>query len=435
MKETEIIEFMSDIDDEYIDEVRERERCGGRKRRTWLRTAAIAACAALVLGGAFAVWRGLSRPGAPETPTTPGVTDPAGVFDPDFMIYNGALVKYLGTDTTVTVPRGVSTIAAGAFRTSSSSSSITEIRLSEDVKDISEEAFAGLGALERIDVPPGNDAFTFGEGVLSAANGSIHFSLDKDDRIDVAQFLETLEKMGRIKEYTERDITFVFGDVVLVARSEALPEPDPDSVEQRSAWYAVRSVSAFGRTFEVERGKYFDKGTLADGVIEVNALFELFRADGAVVYEKRVSDFGLAVVITPSGVTEIYNSTDAPCNEAAATPTWYNDPIVWFGVDEDGRLTYTRTPRKYAFDQSLDLELRYCTGRDEFAREEGIVTFDGAKIAYVPERTYTAGEVFDLDDLFADWRRNLGSFDEELKEYATLDELISYNRELYEAAR
>lgn len=428
MNSTKLLELISDIDDKYIEEVRKTSQSPGRKRTVFQRIAVIAACAALTVGCAFAALYIHDRLAVPPSTVSPGK------IDRDFVIENGVLLRYAGADTTVTVPDGVSEIASGAFRTSSSSSQITEIKLNNDVKVISDGAFSGLDMLDTITVPQDNTAFSFESGVLSASDGSVHFALDAGERIDVAGFLDTLEKMGRMKEYTERDISFVFGDVVLVCRSEPIPAPDPESGKERSAWYTVKSVSAFGQTFEIAKGKYYKRSSMTDGVIETNALFELFLTDDAVVYEKRVSDFGLAVVITGSGVTEIYNSCDAPWNADETTPTWYNEPVIWFGVGDDGRLTYTRTPRKYAFDQSLDLEIRYCVGRDEFAFEEGTVDFDGANVVYVPENRKSAGEVFDLDKLFKDWRNGLGSNDEELKAYATLDELIAHNRVICERA-
>lgn len=55
MRSTELFELMSDIDDQYIDEVRERAQNAGTKRTNVLRLALIAACAALVIGSAYAV--------------------------------------------------------------------------------------------------------------------------------------------------------------------------------------------------------------------------------------------------------------------------------------------------------------------------------------------------------------------------------------------
>ena len=55
MRSTELFELMSDIDDKYIDEVRENAQNAKKKRPSTLRIAVIAACAALVIGGAYAV--------------------------------------------------------------------------------------------------------------------------------------------------------------------------------------------------------------------------------------------------------------------------------------------------------------------------------------------------------------------------------------------
>ena len=426
MNSTDFIEIFSETDDIYINEVR-REAERKRPRIRVVRIAAtVAALAVLTVGSALAARFAAPRPS--------GTTDPA-VVRSDFVIENGELLGYLGDNSDVTVPDGVVSISSAAFRRSRDPSSIVRINLNSAVETIAADAFSGLDSLEEITVPEDNASFSFGDGILSASDGSIHFALESDGQIDGQAFIGTLEKMGRMKEYTERDVSFVFGDAVLVLHSEPIPQPDPETGAERSAWYTVRSVSAFGKTYVIEKGKYYEEGSLANGVIEVNALFELFLTDDAVVYEKKVSDFGLAVVISRDGVTEIYNSGASPWwGDGVTSETWYNDPVIWFGTDEEGRLTYTRTPRKYAFDQSLDLEIRYCVGRDELAREVGYVSFEGGVPVMTAERSYTAEELFDLDDLFVRWSRGLGSFDEELKTFGSIDDLIVYNRDLYEKA-
>lgn len=97
------------------------------------------------------------------------------------------------------------------------------------------------------------------------------------------------------------------------------------------------------------------------------------------------------------------------------------------------------------FGQVLGWNLTKCVSRDEFALEDGYVTFEGDKINYHPEKTYTADEIFDLDEQYGQILKSFQEvgqipIEDPGKHYGvficdTLDELLAHNSTIYERAK
>lgn len=69
----------------------------------------------------------------------------------DFIIQQGVLKQYTGSEAVVAVPDGVQEIGYGAFR---GDSTVRQVVLPDGVRKIGSMAFAGCGALEQIRIPP-----------------------------------------------------------------------------------------------------------------------------------------------------------------------------------------------------------------------------------------------------------------------------------------
>ena len=87
----------------------------------------------------------------------------------DFVIENGVLIKYKGTDPVVTVPDGVTSIGGGAFSYCSSLNSVT---LPEGLTSIGSSAFSGCSSLTSVTLPEGltcigNEAFQWCKSLTS----------------------------------------------------------------------------------------------------------------------------------------------------------------------------------------------------------------------------------------------------------------------------
>lgn len=89
--------------------------------------------------------------GSGEDPDTGSDKDP-GSPSADFVIENGVLVEYTGSDTTVTVPNGVTVIGERAF---AEQRFITRVILPTGVTRIEEQAFLRCSSLSQITLPTG----------------------------------------------------------------------------------------------------------------------------------------------------------------------------------------------------------------------------------------------------------------------------------------
>ena len=129
-----------------------------------------------------------------------------------------------------------------------------------------------------------------------------------------------------------------------------------------------------------------------------------FTADGAFVFEYENLD---TFLINGNGVISLLQSKDRYPDKSAeladdkdALGSYQNQSFYSFTLRADGTLGYIRTPRKYLFTNSFAEQIRYCISLDEFAKEEGYVTFEDGQPVYHPEKKYTAGEIYDIEDMY-----------------------------------
>ncbi len=169
-----------------------------------------------------------------------------------------------------------------------------------------------------------------------------------------------------------------------------------------------------------------------------------FTADGAFVFEYENLD---TFLITKEGTfsllqSEHRNERPVAPNDKDELDAWNNQSFYSFTLRDDGTLGYTRTPRKYLFTNIFADQIRYCTSLSEFAKEEGYVEFEDGQPVYHPEKKYTAGEVYDIEELY----RSTMAFaaeQENKEEYLKIidfpdtdsfEEFLTYNKERYKEA-
>ena len=70
----------------------------------------------------------------------------------DFIITDGVLVEYIGSDKVVMIPYGVTSIGDGAFY---GCESLTSVVIPSDVESIGDDAFNGCRSLTNIAIPSG----------------------------------------------------------------------------------------------------------------------------------------------------------------------------------------------------------------------------------------------------------------------------------------
>ena len=68
----------------------------------------------------------------------------------DFIIENGVLKKYTGSDSMVDIPDGVTSIGEGAFR---GFKNLTSVIIPDSVERIGKEAFSGCSSIENVTIP------------------------------------------------------------------------------------------------------------------------------------------------------------------------------------------------------------------------------------------------------------------------------------------
>lgn len=103
---------------------------------------------------------------------TVGIVIPQGVKAEEveeFVIEDGVLTKYNGTDTEVTIPKGVKRIANYVF---SNKKDISKVTIPEGVVSIGDAVFSGCSSLETIEIPStvsyfGERAFGYGSDLIN----------------------------------------------------------------------------------------------------------------------------------------------------------------------------------------------------------------------------------------------------------------------------
>lgn len=156
---------------------------------------------------------------------------------------------------------------------------------------------------------------------------------------------------------------------------------------------------------------------------------DLFRAEGLTVFDKLRGHIGDSYLFTETGIIEFHEdrsesglSVSFFARRMANAPDT-DDPLALYDLGYE--LCYTLYANKYndRFAQSEKKStwvLEVATAADELCYETGRVTHDGGNLSFIPEATYTVGDLYDLDALFKRARRD-GNF----TEFEKLEDLLA----------
>ena len=367
-----------------------------------LRYAALAACVCLI--ATAAVLPGLNQ------------------SQDSFLIENGVLLSYTGTDTEIVIPDSVTAISAGAMQVSSSAAEITTVTLGKNVKVIDEQAFSGLVSLTEVKVPEENGYFQFQNGILLSADGSLY--------VGMAETFSESEKLSSLVDAMHSGILdgssisrFVVGRGVMELRMADAGDNAEDYEIFSGKVCSITALSAYGHTF-----------TLTEPIeLSRRISLQAFEADGHFVFSLATTSAGRKVYIfTQDSIYEL-DSRGLPygyLGDLYENEADYNRSVIDYYSNGDGTLGYKRTALKYRNPTAIDLILEYCTGRDEFCYETGTVSFHVGEPVYTVQKTYSVSETFSLETAFRNWKGVRPD-----KDIESLDELLASNAVKYESAK
>lgn len=130
-----------------------------KKMNVWIkRMSAIAACFIVVIAAVLVVNH---------------MNQPVIIDENGFHIENGVLLRYTGSETDVTIPEEVETIADFTFLENQNANKIEVVRLGASVQKVEINAFAGLDHLVDIIIAANNLSFVEEDGLLMTSDGSI----------------------------------------------------------------------------------------------------------------------------------------------------------------------------------------------------------------------------------------------------------------------
>lgn len=409
MKNTQLFYLISSIDDKYIEEAQTYENKSSAKADL-KRIFTAAACVLLVIGLTSAGVRMIRTGDHEDTkPPVTHTTEPPIVSASDFVVENGILLSYTGNETEIFLPSGITKIAANCFSSAKNPDEITSITLNSEIKMIEQTAFSGLSALDKITVPEDNTNFHSNDGIISTADGKFYFAPITYAK-DPTAFFKLIETMNSAMSPDTKTAQISIGDAILtVDFQKSIIGSDTYTYMYMSA------LAAYGHEIK------FDPTALHGGY-PLNGNFEIdfIQTDTVFVMQMTVNGIGDKWLFCQDGVYEFYDTIDSA--------DYLNQPVISFETRSDGKIGYLKRPRKYIVTQTCESDiLNNCTSLDEICTEQGYISFSDKDIIYNAEKAYTVSEVFDIDKLFAEWKK-IAANSPELSHIASLEELIEYNK-------
>lgn len=165
MKEIDFLDAVGRVDKQYIEECITYKP--PKKLNVWVkRMSAIAACFMVIIGAILIINH---------------MNQPVIIDENGFYIENGVLLKYTGSETDITIPEEVETIADFTFLENTNASKIEVVRLGASVQKVETNAFAGLENLVDIIIAANNLSFVEEDGLLMTSDGSILLRYERED--------------------------------------------------------------------------------------------------------------------------------------------------------------------------------------------------------------------------------------------------------------
>lgn len=321
--------------------------------------------------------------------------DPS-VYENDFVIEGGVLLRYNGTVGNVVIPDEVVSVADGAF---ANARGITSLTLGKNTAEIGRGVFASLPALETVNVPKGNASFlSTGHVLVSQGSGLAFASVGawKDDRFDFI-VVEVIKEMTRGGCHAEDMKELVIGPATVSLTATTVDE---------TLYPAATAISVYGQTV-----------AFAEPIpLILNGKFQAFEVAGCFVISSATYGVGESYIVTKDGQSVTVESP-IPSKDGK----FWNDTVVCFFA-KDGELCYAKQPRKYFIHQVDGGYMQYCISDDEIFEEEGTVSIESGAVVYHPSSFTLIRDAIDMEREFADWKATCGLADD-----LTLEEYLKGN--------
>lgn len=165
MKEIDFLDAVGKVDKRYIEECIEYKP-SSRINLLMKRVGAIAACFVIIIAAVFLVKQ---------------VNQPVIIDENGFYIENGTLLRYTGSETDITIPETVKTIADFTFLQNENADKIEVVRLGESVQKVETNAFAGLENLVDLIISENNLSFVYEDDLIMTSDGSILLRYERQD--------------------------------------------------------------------------------------------------------------------------------------------------------------------------------------------------------------------------------------------------------------
>lgn len=200
--------------------------------------------------------------------------------------------------------------------------------------------------------------------------------------------------------------TYTYGDAVFTFAA---------SVTDGNTSVAIESLKVAGKSV-----------TESPIPLGANDVHQLVQADGIFVFDSYLCRDG----------NVLDSQTVGGEDGASYAGQDYNRPVYWYGRGENGALTYTMKPYKFADFTAMQSprDLMYVTGYDEIYSETGTVVPEKDGVRLEPTQTLTVGEAYrdTLESRFAELIAGGDITSLGFPDVTTLDDLIAYNAEHYE---
>lgn len=338
---------------------------------------------------------------------------------PEFSISDeGVLTAYNGTEYNISIPDNVSAISEDAFGASPVAGEIKTIKLGKSVESIDTQAFVSLTALESIEVPEENTNYKFLDGVLFKNDNTLFFCMpniikDNYDMFDV--FFDMISE----DEYACATAQVILeGMIATVNVTEA-----EEGLINFGINYNFYCTSFYANGQKLD----FDKPLAYISDFSRSKMLHVYESNECILFSN-TSGYGFGDTWFLLKDDVLHTKIVVPnYEEKIGNEEWYNYSVIRF-YKENGLLKYERKPYKYIFNGTYSDIIWNCTGLDEFAGEIGTIKIENNEIKYCPEKSWTV-----KDDMVGRFLKE--TYDPEYQGYATLEDYLEHNAEIYESAK
>lgn len=341
-----------------------------------------------------------------------------------FLIENGVLISYTGSETDLVLPDQICAILDTSF--DACADKITSITLGNNVRYITPLAFSDLSNLTSVYISKGNPYLTQSEYALIDRSNSLVIATTHGSVYSQSALITTLQSIASGELSLGNQFCFVTKKAIITVAAQENPEYILNNANPRFLLHAT-AIDFKGIHLDITKGKEL----LSDTRIG------FLQTDDAFLYWNGFDGYRDIYLLTEGAAYDISNhiSSDEKTN--------YNDTVYRYFFDENEKLAYVKTPNKYVMRGGWLDPICYCTGLNEPYQEDGYVTIQNGNVIHVPTTLYTAGEMgvqSHYDSRIASIKESGDYDDEYIKDLMemrgrprcnSLEELLAYNKEHY----